>query len=414
MVTPDEAIVITGVAAVSALGSGKDKSWRGLLRGESGLSKITRFATDDFPVKVAGEVLDFDAAETIDRRLVVATDRWTQLALFATELALRDADVDLAAFDPDRVAVSTAAGSAGNEFGQREIEALWSRGPRAVTVYQSIAWFYAATTGQISIRNGSKGPSLVLAGGATAGLDVFGRAAWTLASDADIALVGGTEAPVSPYALACQLTSGRLSSSDDPTTAYQPFGRDANGYAVGEGGAMCVVERAAHCRGRGRRPLAVVSGHAASHDGRRSASDDAEVRGLGLCEAIQGALARAGVSGRQIDVVFADGAGSPDEDHAEVAAMRMALGDAARSVPVTVPRSATGRMEAAGGCFDVAIATSALVDQIIPPTVNVPLLAATSEIELVRSARPTALRHALVLARSNGGGNSALVLSTYE
>jgi minimal PKS chain-length factor (CLF/KS beta) len=406
----DDAVVISSAVPVSCFGTGR-ASWDALLRGESGITKITRFDVDDFPVKVAGEVLEPEPSALLERRLQVATDRWTQLGLITADAALTAAAADPTAVGPEHLAVVTAAGSGGNEFGQREIEALWSRGPRTVTVYQSIAWFYAATTGQVSIRHGSKGVSSVLAGGAAVGLDVFAKAARLVDGGSELVLVGGTEAGLSPYALVCQLGRGALSMSADPTTAYQPFGAGAAGYVVGEGGAMCVVERARTARRRGTNPLAVVAGHGASHDGRRRGTQDVELAAQGLAEAIGAALEAAHLRPGDLDVVFADGQAAPERDQAEVAALHLALGGASRRVPVTVPQAATGRMEAAGACFAVALAATALAEQVIPPTVNVAALQPTAEVDLVREARPARLRHALVLARSHGGANAAVVLT---
>jgi 3-oxoacyl-(acyl-carrier-protein) synthase len=406
----DDAVVISGLAPLTAIGSGAATYWAALVAGTSGLSKITRFDTETFPVKVAAEVHDVDLAAAVDRRLAVATDRWTQFGLAATELALADGQVDLAAFDPYGVAVITASGSGGNEFGQREIAALWTRGPKAVSVYQSIAWFYAATTGQLSIRHGSKGMCGVLVEGAAGGLDAFAQAARALRSGTDLALVGATEAPLSPYALTCVLGSGLLSTASDPATAYRPFGAGAAGYVTGEGGAMFTVERASSCRDRGVAPHAVVAGHAATHDGRRHRSADPEIAAAGLAEAITAALARAGAASGDVDVVFADGAGAGDLDQAEVTALRLALGAHGATVPVTVPKAATGRMEAASAALDVAAAVLALEHQVVPPTATTGPLAATAEIDLVRTARPASLGTALVLARGHGGFNSALVL----
>jgi 3-oxoacyl-(acyl-carrier-protein) synthase len=406
----DDQIVITGIAPVSALGHGVDRCWDALVDGVCGLAPITRFDTTGFPVKLAGEVRNEAPERWLDRRLLVATDRWTQLGMIAAQHALAEAGVDLGEIDPYRVAVITAAGSGGNEFGQREIQSLWSSGPRTVTVYQSIAWFYAATTGQISIRHGSKGMCGVVAGGGAAGLDIFGQAMRALATGTDVALIGATEAGVSPYALTCQFGSGLLSSGDDPKTAYQPFGAGASGYVIGEGGAMFVLERADHCRDRGATPLAVVSGHAASHDGRRARSTDDAVRAGGLAEAIRSALARAGLDASDIGVVVADGAGVPELDRAEAAALELVFSDRETPVPVTVTKAATGRMEAASACFDVFAATRTTTTGIIPPTANA--ASPDFDLDLVASARPHPVDHALVVARGHGGFNAALVLST--
>jgi 3-oxoacyl-(acyl-carrier-protein) synthase len=406
----DDQIVITGIAPVSALGHGPDRCWDALVAGACGLAPITRFDTTSFPVKLAGEVPDEQPARWLDRRLLVATDRWTQFGLIAAQHALADAGLDLAEIDPYRVAVITAAASGGNDFGQREIQSLWHNGPRTVTVYQSIAWFYAATTGQISIRQGSKGTCGVVAGGGAAGLDIFGQAARVLASGADVVLVGATEASLSPYALTCQHGSGLLSSGGEPATAYQPFGEAAAGYVVGEGGAMFVLERAGHCRARGARPLAVVAGQAASHDGRRSRSTDDAERAGGLADAIRSALTRAGLEPADVGVAFADGAGVPRLDRIEADALAAVFGRRATRVPVVVTKAATGRMEAASACFDVFAAARSIDTGVIPPTANA--AAPQFDLDLVAAARRQRIDHALVVARGHGGFNAALVLST--
>jgi 3-oxoacyl-(acyl-carrier-protein) synthase len=405
-----QAIAITGLCPVTPLGSGAERYWQALVDGERAISKITRFDTGTFPVKLAGEVHDVDPTDTIDRRLLVATDRWTHHSLVATERALAGAGIDLDGLDPYDVAVITAACSGGNEFGQREIASLWARGPRSVTVYQSIAWFYAASTGQISIRHGSKGMCGVVVAGAAGGLDTLAKAATVIRQGTQVVIAGATEAAVSPYALTCQLDSGGLSTATDPATAYQPFGAGASGYVVGEGGSMFVLEPAERAQRRGAEVLAVIAGHGATQDGRRRASLDVETAAAGLAEAITHALDRAGITAVEVDAVIADGAGVAHLDQAEATALRLALGGWGSAVPVTVPKAATGRGEAGSACTDVAAAVLALRHQTVPPTVGTGPLAAAAEINLVRTATPRRLRHVLVLARGHGGFNSALVV----
>jgi 3-oxoacyl-(acyl-carrier-protein) synthase len=407
---PPAPIAITGLCPVSPLGSDPDRYWEALVDGQRAISKITRFDASTFPVKLAGEVHDIDPAATIDRRLLVATDRWTHHSLVATERALARAGADLTALDPYDVAVITAAGSGGNEFGQREIASLWAKGPRSVTVHQSIAWFYAASTGQISIRHGSKGVCGVVVAGAAGGLDALARARSVIRSGTQLVIAGATEAAVSPYALTCQLDAGQLSTGTDPTTAYQPFGAAADGYVVGEGGAMFVLEPAERAAGRGADVLAVLAGHGSAQDGRRRGSLDVDTAAAGLAEAIGRALADAGIAPAEVDAVIADGAGVAHLDQAEAAALRLALGGWGPVVPVTVPKAATGRGEAGSACTDVAAGVLALRHQVVPPTVGTGALAASAEINLVRTATPRRLRHVLVLARGHGGFNSALVL----
>ncbi len=397
--------VITGLGVIGANGIGTAAFWQATLAGSSGIGPITSFDASGYPVRLAGEVPGFAAADYLSSRLIVQTDRWTQLGLAATSMALADAGLDPAAFGPYDIAVVTASSSGGNAFGQREIQSLWSRGPEFVTVYQSIGWFYAATTGQVSIRHQMKGPCGVIVTEQAGGLDAVGQARRVLREDAKAVVSGGTEAPLSPYALTCQLTNGALSAATDPRHAYAPFDEHASGAVPGEGGAILIIEDPQSARDRGAsRVYGEIAGYAATFDPRPGSG-----RPPALRRAIEAAIADAGLAPQDIDVVFADAAGLPGPDRAEAAAISQVMGPF--MVPVTAPKSMVGRLYAGGAALDLAAAALALRDQVIPPTTGVRTLAASCEIDLVRDLpRRARLRTALILARGFGGFNSAVVL----
>ncbi|MFF4735163.1 ketosynthase chain-length factor [Streptomyces sp. NPDC001262] len=399
--------LITGIGAIAANGSGTEEWWRATLEGRSGLSRITGFDTTGYPAVVAGTVDGFDAAAgNIPGRLAVQTDRWTHFGLTAAELAFADAGLDPKELPDYHLGVVTGSSSGGNAFGQREIEKLWSRGPQAVGAYQSIAWFYAATTGQLSIRNGGRGPCGVLVSEQAAGLDALGQARRTLAvGDARAVLTGGTEAPLSPYALVCQGASGNLSAEPEPARAYRPFAADATGWVPGEGGAILLVEdeRAAAERGA-EKSYGYLAGYAATFDPAPGTG-----RPPALARAIRQALADAGLQPADVDAVFADAAGVPEQDRAESAALAEVFGP--HGVPVTAPKSMTGRLYAGGGSLDAAAALLALRDQVLPPTAGTGEPDPAYRIDLVTDGpREARLRTVLVLARGTGGFNSAVVL----
>ncbi len=398
-------VVITGMGVLSPLGIGTAEHWRSTLAGRGAIGPIRRFDATGYPTRLAGEVPDFSARAHVPGPVLPQTDHWTHLGLAAAQLGLADARLDPAEIPPYQMAVVTASGSGGVEFGQREIQSLWSKGPEHVTAYQSIAWFYAASTGQISIRHGMKGPCGVLVTEQAGGLDVLGQARRLLDdSEVDVVLAGGTEAPLSPYALTCQLASGRLSTDPDPTRAYRPFDPDAGGYVPGEGGAMFVLERARDARRRGVRPVGEVLGYAATFD-----PPPGSVRPPALRRAVERALADAGVTPGDIDAVFADAAGLPDLDRAESTALAEVLDG--RSVPVTAPKTMTGRLSAGGAALDVATAVLALRDGVVPPTVGVRAPELPEGLELVRDRpRLAELHTVLIVARGFGGFNAALVL----
>nr|APD71659.1 type II polyketide synthase 5 [Streptomyces sp.] len=399
--------VITGIGVIAPNGFGTEVFWKSTQAGTSVLDRVTREGCEQLPLRVAGEVRDFDPGALIEERYLVQTDRFTHFAMAAADLALDDARLGRADYEgsPFAVGVVTAAGSGGGEFGQRELQRLWGQGSRFVGPYQSIAWFYAASTGQISIRAGFKGPCGVVASDEAGGLDAFAHAARAVRRGTDAVVVGAAEAPLAPYSVVCQLGYEDLSTCEDPTRAYRPFTSDACGFVPAEGGAMLVVEEAAAARRRGARPRALVAGHAATFTGPSQWEQSRE----GLAHAIRGALAEAQCAPEEVDVVFADALGVPEADRAEALAIADALGAHGRRVPVTAPKTGTGRAYCGGPVLDTAAAVLAMEHGLVPPTPNV--FDVCHDLDVVTGkARPAQLRTALVLSRGLMGSNAALVL----
>jgi act minimal PKS chain-length factor (CLF/KS beta) len=395
--------LITGIAAIAPNGSDTKSFWQATCEGVSGIGPISRFDAAGYPVHLAGEVTDLDLAGLVEERLTAQTDRWSQLGLAAATRALDDAALVPEETPGYSMAVITASSSGGNEFGQREISNLWSKGPRHVGPYQSIAWFYAATTGQISISKGMKGPCGVVVAEQAGGIDTFAHARRALRmGDARTVLTGGVEAPIGPYALACQLSSGLLSRDRDPARAYRPFHKDADGYVPGEGGAMLIMESESSARGRGAdRPYGEIAGYASTFDPRPSTGLEP-----GLHRAITLALDDARVHPADIDVVYADGHGLPLHDQQEADAITRVFG--ARKVPVTAPKCLYGRLYAGGPPLDVAAALLSIRDGVVPGTATTDQPAYT--LDLVTAPRTMPVRTCLVLARGYGGFNAALVV----
>ncbi|MCC5581458.1 ketosynthase chain-length factor [Microtetraspora sp. AC03309] len=391
--------VVTGVGVVAPTGVGAEEHWQAVLAGKSGIGRISRFDPTSYPVRLAGEVSGFAARERVPGRLIPQTDHWTHMALAATQAALADAGVDPGELPEYEMAVVTASSSGGTEFGQHEMERLYTKGPSWVSVYQSIGWFYAATTGQVSIRHGMRGPCGVLCTEQAGGLDALGQARRLLRSGARLVVSGGTDASLCPYGLTAQLATGLLSTEQDPGRAYLPFDAAASGYLPGEGGAILVVERDAP-DGYG-----AIRGYAAGFDPRPGSGRRPALRGT-----IERALADAGVTPGDIDVVFADAAGVPELDLAEAEAITAVFGP--RGVPVTAPKTLTGRLYGGGAALDIATALFAIRDDVIPHTVGPTRLAPGCELDLVLGEpRDTPVRTALVLARGHGGFAAAMVLS---
>ncbi|MEU5651914.1 ketosynthase chain-length factor [Streptomyces pseudogriseolus] len=396
---------VTGIGVVAPNGLRTDAYWKSVREGLGVLDLITREGCEHMPLRVAGEVRSFDPAALIEDRFLVQTDRFSHFAMAAAALALDDAGLGGEPADPYSVGVVTAAGSGGGEFGQRELQKLWGKGSKYVGPYQSIAWFYAASTGQISIRGGLKGPCGVVASDEAGGLDALAHAARAVRRGTDVMVVGAAEAPLAPYSMVCQLGYPELSTLDDPDRAYRPFTEKACGFVPAEGGALLVVEDEERARERGVPVRGVVAGHAATFTG---ASRWAESR-EGLAHAITGALDEAGVAPEEVDVVFADALGVPEADRAEALAIADALGAHGTRVPVTAPKTGFGRAYCGAPVLDTVAAMLAMEHGLVPPTPNV--FDVCHDLDLVtQHARPAELRTALVLSRGLMGSNAALVV----
>ncbi|MER6750011.1 ketosynthase chain-length factor [Streptomyces fungicidicus] len=396
---------VTGIGVIAPNGMRTDAYWKSVSEGISVLDSVTREGCEQLPLRVAGEVRAFDPAALIEDRFLVQTDRFSHFAMAGAALALDDAGLGGEPAEPFSIGVVTAAGSGGGEFGQRELQKLWGRGSKFVGPYQSIAWFYAASTGQISIRGGFKGPCGVVANDEAGGLDSLAHAARAVERGTDVMVVGAAEAPLAPYSMVCQLGYPELSTLDDPARAYRPFTDKACGFVPAEGGALLVVEDESRARDRGVPVRATVAGHAATFTG---ASRWAESR-EGLARAIRGALDEAGCAPEEIDVVFADALGVPEADRAEALAISDALGTHGTRVPVTAPKTGIGRAYCAAPVLDTVAAVLAMEHGQVPPTPNVSDIC--HDLDLVMSrARPAELRTALVLSRGLMGSNAALVV----
>jgi minimal PKS chain-length factor (CLF/KS beta) len=400
--------VVTGIGVMAPTGLSVEEHWRATLAAQSAIRRVSRFDPTPYPAQLAGEVSGFVPSDRLPGRLIPQTDHMTRLALVAAEQALADAAVEPAKLPEFDMGVITAASAGGFEFGENELRKLWSKGSSHVSAYQSFAWFYAVNTGQISIRHGMRGPSGVLVSDQAGGLDAIAQARRQLRGGTALVISGGVDGAICSWGWVGQLASRRLSTCKDPDRAYLPFDAQATGHVPGEGGALLIMEDPQAARRRGApAPYGQVSGYAATFDPKPGSG-----REPGLRRAIIGALDDAEVDPGQIDVVFADAAGLPALDSAEASAIGAVFGPG--GVPVTVPKTMTGRLYAGAASLDVATALLSIRGQVIPPTINVEP-SPEYELDLVTDRpRPANLRTALVLARGYGGYNSALVVQAVD
>ncbi|RAY12725.1 ketosynthase chain-length factor [Actinomadura craniellae] len=398
------ATVVTGIGVMAPTGMDAGRHWAATVRGDAAIGPITRFDPEPYSSRLAGEIAGFEPGDHLPSRLLPQTDHMTRLALVAADEALADAGVEPSELPEYAVGVVTASTAGGFEFGHRELEKLWSKGPEHVSAYQSFAWFYAVNTGQISIRHGLRGPSGVLVTEQAGGLDSLAQARRQVRGGIPFMIGGGVDGSPCPWGWVAQQSTGRVSTEQEPDRAYRPFHAGATGHVPGEGGALFVLESADGARARGARTVyGEISGYAATFDPPPGTDRPPTLR-----RAAELALADAGVTAREVDVVFADAAGVPELDAIEADALRALFGPS--GVPVTAPKTMTGRLGAGGAALDLATALLAIRHGVIPPTVNVPRPAPEYELDLVSAPRRARLSVALVLARGHGGFNAAMVV----
>jgi act minimal PKS chain-length factor (CLF/KS beta) len=398
-------VVFTGLGVMAPNGQSTEEFWTATLEQRSGIGPLERFDARGYPSRLAGQIRDFKAAQALPGRLLPQTDRVTRLALVAAQAAIEDSGIDLESVPDLDMGVISSNAHGGFEFTHREIQKLWTKGPESVSVYESFAWFCAANTGQISIRHGMRGTGSVLVADQSGGLDALALARRTIRRGTPLTIAGGVESSYDPWGWVSHLATGRISEVDDPQRAFLPFDAAASGYVPGEGGAYLILQDAQAAREReGATVYGELAGHAATFDPRPGSG-----RPPALAAAIRGALKDARITPEEVDVVFADASGVPELDRIEADALAGVFGP--RGVPVSVPKALTGRLYAGGAPLDVVAALLSLRDQIIPATAHVADVPDDYRLDLVTGRpRRAELRTALVVARGNGGYNSAMVV----
>jgi 3-oxoacyl-(acyl-carrier-protein) synthase len=411
------AVVVTGVGAVTPAGVGAGALWDAVRSGRSRVRRVDRFDPSPYRCQVAGQADAFDAKDWLPGRLVKKTDRFTHLAMAAAGSAIESAGLTIGedGVPCERVGVMVGNVLGGWAFAERELRDLWTEGPREVSPYQATAWFPAAPQGNICIRYGIRGRARTFVCDRASGAYAIVHGAETIRrGHADVVLAGGTECPLSPYAWLCCQTGGFLTSQGnaDPGGAYRPFDHRHGGTVVGEGSVFLVLEGADHAAARGATVLGRLAGWALNTDGYMPYYT-AEPHGQTMSRAITGALDAAGITAADVGCVLADGSAVPREDSAEVLAISAALGTAVDSVPVTAAKPAIGHLMGAATVADTAVALHALDNREIPPIANLDSPAAGFDLDFVAgAARPAPdLESVVVVARGLGGVNGCLVLT---
>jgi 3-oxoacyl-[acyl-carrier-protein] synthase II len=407
-VTEDRRVVVTGIGPVTPVGIGRETFWDALISGRSGLGKVTQFDASEFPVKIGGEVKDFDPAEWMDRKAARRTDRVVQLAVAAARLAWEDAGSPQV--DPQRAAVVVSTGVGGLRYMEDQIRILATRGPGRVSAFTVPAMMPNAATGQIAMELGFTGPNACITTACAAGAHGVGEAyRYIKHGMADLALAGGTEAGITPLSLAAFAQMGALSRNADPARASRPFDADRDGFVMAEGACVLVLEEEERARARGATIFTEVAGYGTSADAFHITQP--EPQGSGAVIAMQMALADAGEDAEAVDYINAHGTSTPLNDAAETRAIKKALGDHAHQVAVSSTKSMTGHMVGAAGAAEAAVAALTIREAVIPPTTNYESPDPECDLDYVpNEARKQEVALALSNAFGFGGQNAVLAL----
>ncbi len=408
-------VVITGLGAVTPLGTGVDNYWEGVVAGRSGVGYITQFDASDCPSKIAAEVKDFDPVEYMDYRTARRMTRFIQFATAAAKMTLEDADLDLSKEDPTRVGLEMGSAAGGIGLLEEQACILRDRGPRRIqpTILPSVLLSMAPC--QLAILLGIKGPASSPVAACATGVVAIGEAMRRLQrGDVEVMVAGGSESITSPLAVIALARLGASSSrDDDPQGPCRPFDADRDGFVLGEGAATVVMETLEHALNRGAHIYGEVLGYGFTSDGYHLAAPDPS--GDGAARAMSLAIEDSGLTPADIDHICSHGTGTKLNDVAETKAIKTILGRRAYHVPINSNKSMIGHLMGAAGAISVVTALKTIEQNIIPPTTNLRTPDPDCDLDYVPLvARPSQVDTVLVNAFGLGGQNGALVVRRFD
>ena len=362
-------VVITGIGLITPLGTGKDKTWKRLLDGECGIEKITAFDTTEYPVHIAGEVRDFNPEDYIEKKELKKIGRFSQFAIAASKEALEDAKLEITPENADRVGMIIGSGIGGLEVIEQEIGKLVEKGPKKVSPFYIPAAIANMAAGNASIYLGAKGPNKSVVTACASGTNSIGDAFQTiLLGKADVIIAGGTEGTVTPSGIAGFGKLKALSTNPDPKKSSRPFTVDRDGFVLGEGAGILVLEELEHAKKRGAKIYAEVVGYGETGDAfHMTAPSDG---GEGAARAIKMALEQGNVKPEEVGYINAHGTSTPANDKNETKAIKAAFGDHAYKLAVSSTKGATGHLLGGAGGVEAAFLAMAIDEGVLPPTIN--------------------------------------------
>ena len=407
-------VVVTGVGLLSSVGIGTEATWEALCAGRSGIAPITHFDASRHAARIAGEVKGFDPLQFVDKKDVKKMDVFIQYAIAATDFAVRDAKLEVTPENADNVGVFIASGIGGFQTIEDEHLALINGGPRRVSPFFIPASIINLAAGQVSIRFGARGPNLATCTACTASAHAIGEAAEIIKrGDADVMIAGGSEASITPLGVGGFAALRALSTrNDEPERASRPFDKDRDGFVIGEGAGIVILEELEVARARGATVYAEIAGYGLSADAYHLTSQPED--GNGAIRSMKMALRKAGIAPDQVEYINAHGTSTPINDPTETLAVRATFGGHADKLVMSSTKSMTGHLLGAAGGLEAGITALTVRHQVAPPTINLDNPDPACDLDYAaHEKRPMTINYALSNSFGFGGTNGTLVLKRY-
>jgi 3-oxoacyl-[acyl-carrier-protein] synthase II len=408
-------VVVTGVGLVSPLGIGTEANWDALCAGRSGIGPISRFDATQFSARIAGEVQGFDPLRFIDRKDVKKMDVFIQYAIAAAQFAMDDAGLSVTEDIATRVGVFIASGIGGFSTIEREHKALLEGGPRRISPFFIPAAIINLAAGQVSIRFGAKGPNSATCTACSASAHAIGDAFEIIRRcGADVMIAGGSEAAITPMGVGGFAAMRALSTrNDDPSRASRPFDRDRDGFIMGEGAGVIILEELEFAKSRGADIYAELVGYGMSADAFHITAPSED--GDGAMRVMQAAIRDAGIAPSDVDYINAHGTSTPYNDKLETLAIKRVFGEHAHNLAISSTKSMTGHLLGAAGGLEAGIGALTVKRQMIPPTINYETPDPECDLDYVPNEKRAAkIEYALSNSFGFGGTNGALLFKRYE
>ena len=408
-------VVITGIGLVSSLGIGTSANWNALLAGTSGVAPITKFDATGFAAQIAAEIKEFDPLQFIDKKDVKKMDVFIQYAIVASQFAMDDSKLSMTAEIAPRTGVFIASGIGGFTTIEREHRALLEGGPRKISPFFIPSAIINLAAGQVSIRFGAKGPNSATCTACSASAHAIGDSFEIIRrGDADAMIVGGSEAAITPMGVGGFAALRALSTrNDEPQRASRPFDKNRDGFIIGEGAGIVVLEELEQARHRGAPIYAEVVGYGMSADAYHMTAPSED--GEGGVRVMELALKKAGIRPEQVDYINAHGTSTPHNDRLETLAIKRCFGDHARTMAISSTKSMTGHLLGAAGGLEAGIAALAIHHQAVPPTINLDDPDPECDLDYVpHTSRRLKIEYVLSNSFGFGGTNAALLFKRYD